>query len=371
MSISRAFRPAPPSPASVVVLAGLTAATLVACGDDGGADGGGGPGTSTSTATATVTTTGGGDGGAGGGGSACAESPQALADCVDPGAYEEDLAFVAEVRPPGSPHWQAVQELCAARLEEHGYEVELHDYGTGVNVLGRRAGTTTPEETVVVGAHYDGVEDCAGADDNASGVAATLEIARLLAQVDHARTVLIACWDEEELGLVGATAFVEGLAASGEDVVANFTFDTVGYSSTEPGSQTVPNGFDAVFPEAYAEVEANDFRGDFIAVIASAPAHADAVAVAAAADRIGLRQALLEIPEGLEGSPAFGDLRRSDHAPFWDAGIPAVFLTDTADFRNPGYHCYGGPDEVADLDLEFAVGVTRATLEATAIALGM
>src|SRR5689334_235513 len=63
----------------------------------------------------------------------CAASPQALADCVDPAAYAEDLQFIADVRTPGTPHWQAVQDLCADRLSELGYEVALMDYGSGVN----------------------------------------------------------------------------------------------------------------------------------------------------------------------------------------------------------------------------------------------
>jgi len=340
----------------------LTAAALVACGDDGAGTGGGSASTSTSDAATT---------GGSGGGSSCTASPQALADCVDSAAYAAHLEFVADVRPPGSPHWQAVQDFCAAELAAYGYEVVLDDYGTGVNVIGRRLGTSAPEKTVVVGAHYDSTDDCAGADDNASGVAATLEIALLLAQVDFDRTTVIAFWDEEEDGLVGSEAFVTDLVAAEEDVVIDFTFDTIGFRSREPDSQTVPAGFDGVFPEAYAAVEANDFRGDFVAIITSALAHDQALAVAAAADRIGLAQHVLEIPDGLEGSPAFGDLRRSDHAPFWDAGYPAVFLTDTANFRNDHYHCIGGPDELVDIDIEFAVDVTRATLEAAAVALGM
>lgn len=355
----------------------LLAAGLAGCGDDSSGTGGGDSGTggaaTTATGTATTssasTTTGGG--GEGGGENPCIASPQALADCVDRDAYADDLAFIADVRPPGSAHWQAVQDLCADRLSEYGYEVVLDDYGTGINVIGRRLGTTAPEETVVVGAHYDHIPDCPGADDNATGVAATLEIARLLAQVDHDRTILIGCWDEEELGLVGSQAFVTQLVADEENVVIDFTFDSIGFRSDEPDTQTVPNGFSGVFPDAYAQVEANEFRGDFAAIITNTLAHEHAVAVRDAAERISLSQVFLEIPAGLENSPAFGDLRRSDHASFWEGAYPAVFLTDTAEFRNEHYHCYGGPDVVADLDLQFAVDITRVTLEASAIALGM
>ena len=135
--------------------------------------------------------------------------------------------------------------------------------------------------------------------------------------------------------------------------------------------ESVPEGFELVFTDAYAGLEANGFRGDFVAIISSAAAHDHAVTYAAAADRIALPQALIEIPAGAENSDLFGDLRRSDHAPFWGAGSPAVFITDTGEFRNLDYHCLTGPDEVADLDLDFAAVVTRATVEASAIALGL
>jgi hypothetical protein len=301
----------------------------------------------------------------------CLASPQALADCVDPQAYADDLQFIADIRTPGSPHWQEVQSLCADRLSELGYEVVLMDYGTGVNVIGRRLGKTTPEQIVVVAAHYDHISDCRGADDNASGVAATLEIARLLAKAEFDRTVHVACWDEEEDGLIGSEAYVAATTGTGDQIVMNFNFDMIGFTSDEPNSQTVPDGFSLVFKDAYAMLEANEFRGDFLAIVASSLAHDHALAQAAAADRIALPRAIIELPAGTENSEPFADLRRSDHAPFWEAGIPAIFLTDTGEFRNLDYHCMAGPDEVADLDMEFAAAVTRTTVEASAIALGM
>lgn len=297
----------------------------------------------------------------------CVASPQALADCVDAAAYTSDLQFIADIRTPGSPHWQAVQEICADRLAEFGYDVELHAYGTGVNVIGRRVGTTLPDELVVIGAHYDHIPDCLGADDNATGVAAVLEHARLLAKVEFERTVMVVCWDEEEEGLIGSKAFVPLLPSLDASVAINFNFDVAGFSSSAPNSQTVPQGFELVFADVYAALEANEFRGDFIAAITNSLAKEPALAYAAAAERIGLKQQTIAIPAGLETSDAFGDLRRSDHASFWDAGYPAIHLTDTANFRNANYHCVGGPDQVSDLDLDFAVNVTRASVEASAV----
>lgn len=209
------------------------------------------------------------------------------------------------------------------------------------------------------------------ADDNASGVAATLEIARLLATADFDRTTMIGCWDEEETGLDGSIAFVAAEAASRDEVVMYFNFDGIGYRTSEENSQTVPTGFDLVFAEQYAMLMNDGFKGDFIALIANSTAHDAAQALYEQATGLGVTAVVLELPAGAETSDLFADLRRSDHAAFWDGGLPAVFATDTANFRNPHYHCMGGPDDVADIDQPFAVGVTAATAAAAAISLGL
>ena len=329
------------------------------------------PGTSSPTPTTSGDPTGSSGEAGTGDDNPCNDSPQAAADCVDGEAYAEDLGFIADIRTPGSTHWQAVQDLCADRLTEAGYEVALQNYGTGINVVGRRLGTSAPEQQIVVGAHYDHIPGCHGADDNATGVAATLEIARVLAQAEFDRTILVACWDEEEDGLIGSEAYVAAAVAAKDQIVINFNFDMIGFRSDEMNSQTVPMGFEVVFPDQYAAIEAGGFRGDFIAIVSSSLAHEHALTFAAASDRIALANELIEIPAGAENTAVFDDLRRSDHAAFWEAGYPALFITDTGEFRNDHYHCLGGPDEVADLDVDFAVNVTRATVEAAAIAAGM
>lgn len=358
-------------PGLVVNFCGL--ALMIGCGGGGAESGGSSTGAAASTGAAEGSTGGTsgdetpttGSGESTGTPDPCAETPQALADCVDARAYEEDLRFVANLRVPGSMHWQEVQDLCADRLTEYGYEVALQDYGSGVNVVGRKLGSKPGQ--IVIGAHYDHIEGCHGADDNASGVAAVLEIARLLALPKFEQTVLIGCWDEEEDGLVGSEAYVAAARAGKDEILVNYNFDMIGVRSDEVDSQKVPEGFALAFSKEFKEIKANEFRGDFIAAITSSLAHDRALEYKAAADRVGLKVAILELPAGTENSEAFSDLRRSDHASFWAAGYPAVFLSDTGEFRNDHYHCFGGPDEVEDLDLEFAVAVTQATVEASAV----
>jgi len=299
-------------------------------------------------------------------------SASALALCVDADAITEDVGFIADIRTPGSPHWLAVQELCIDRLTMLGFEVELHEYATGVNVIGRLPGTETPDEVVLVGAHYDHISDCMGADDNATGVAGVLEVARVLATADaRPRTLAIACWDEEELGLVGSEAWIESGQVAGETVVAYLNYDMIGYASDEPDSQTTPVGFDAVFPEQYGEVEANDFRGDFILVVADDLATAPSDAYLAHAAALGLPTISAVLDAFSKNSDLFADLRRSDHASFWSVDIPAIFLTDTGEFRNEAYHCFGGEDTVDLLDFGFNARVVAATVGAAAETIGV
>jgi peptidase M28-like protein len=357
-------------------------AALVACaGDDPGSSGEAEHGSSTAPSTgdspstgATLATDGSGSSGAvdsTGDANACTDSPEALADCVEAQRYGDDLEFITGVRDPSSAHWQEVQDLCADRLTEYGYEVQLFDYGTGIDVIGRKPGTTMPQQHVIIGAHYDHIPGCDGADDNATGVAATLEIARVLAMAPTERTVLVACWDEEEDGLLGSLAFVESAVADSLEIATYINFDMIGYYVDSPNTQEVPAGLDAAFPNAYAEVEADEFRGNFAAVITNAAALPTAMDFAAQGDRVGLRSVIIDLPEGTESSELFGDLRRSDHAAFWDAGYASVFVTDTSEFRNPHYHCMDGPDEIADLTEAFSVGIVRATVGAAAIAAGI
>ncbi len=297
----------------------------------------------------------------------CSDAPTAV-ELVDRVAYEADLTTIAEPRSPGTPHWQTVQDLCASRFETLGYQVERQAYATGVNVIGVKTGTTRPDERVVVSAHYDSVANCAGADDNGTGVAATLEAARVLALEPHARTLVVACWDEEERGLVGSSAYVAREKAAGAQIVLALVFEMIGYRSTEPSSQKTDPSLEAVFPDAGAQISGNDYRGDFALVVNDESATKAVEDLQATAKSVGLPVVNISLLAPLK--TALDALRRSDHAPFWDADYPALFITDTADFRNPHYHCLRSmPDVLADIDYEFAVMNVKVVVGAAVAAL--
>jgi len=300
-----------------------------------------------------------------------ASSPAAVAACVREADLMRDLTQIAAPRPPSSAHHDAVRDLCAERFAALGYTVERFDYGSGVNVLGVKTGADASAPRVIVSAHYDHVSSCPGADDNGSGVAGVLEAARLLSTGRYQRTLVVACWDEEERGLVGSQAYARRAQAAGEAVAVAYVFEMIGYRSTEPDSQRLPTGLNLVFPRQSAQIRENDNRGDFITLIADEGARAPVAAMERAAAALSLPSISLSLSAAQTRSPLYGDLQRSDHAPFWAAGYPAIQITDTAEFRNPRYHCRGGQDTVDSIVPGFMRAVVQATVASAAETLGL
>lgn len=287
------------------------------------------------------------------------------------GRIEGDVRMLAVDRGEGTPGRQMAQEFCVERLSSLGFTVEKHAYGTGVNVIGVLAGTTEPDKHVLIGAHYDSVDGCVGADDNASGVAGVFEAARALAKHGpHDRTLIAACWDEEERGLVGSIAYVADAKEAGTDFVTTYALEMIGYYSEEPQSQFVPMGFGTLFPNQIDEIEAQQNRGNFIALVTDTPSQPYIEVFETTARRIGLRTVALEFDEQLMKNPLLFAVLRSDHASFWLQGYPATMVTDTANFRNSNYHCpKDRVDSPDDLNYNFAAKVTLATVDSARAAL--
>lgn len=285
------------------------------------------------------------------------------------GQYVPDVTFIQGERTPGSAHWQEVQDFCATRLTDLGYEVERQAYGTGVNVIGVRRGTSVPDEQVLIAAHYDHIEGCAGADDNGSGVAAVLEAARVLATEPHARTLVAACWDEEERrsddqSTTGSHAYAQRARERGETIISTVVLDGIAYASNEANSQRLPEGLETAFPGAVQQITDNDSRGDFVLAVLDSTSHGFAERLVESAQSEALPIVLFELPVDRLRDAALSELRRSDHSAFWDEGYPGLLLTDTANYRNPHYHCEDGQDTVDSLDMDFAQRVVRSVTAA-------
>jgi hypothetical protein len=294
-----------------------------------------------------------------------------LALAADAQRYADDLAKTAVAREPGSANWKMVQDLCAARLESLGYTVERQAYPTGVNVIGVRRGSKPGALSVIVSAHYDHIQGCEGADDNASGVAGALEAARLLAAAQFENTLVVAFWDGEEGGLLGSEAYSDRAKSRGEPIRAAIVFEMIGYKSDEQGSQTPPPGISLMFPDQYEWLEKRRRRGDFIAFVGDDLAHGTLLGLKKYSETVGLQNVVIELDQSQKSNSLFHTLRRSDHDSFWKNDFPALFITDTSEYRNLNYHCKNGPDSTDRLNHAFALQVVKATVAAAAEELGI
>jgi len=226
-----------------------------------------------------------------------------------------------------------------SRSDDGGMKVRLVDDphpDQWNNIIVELPGKTHPDEVVIVGAHYDAVPTTPGADDNASGVAGALEIARALAHMHLDRTVRIVFFNLEEVGLNGsrqhAKAVKARIDAGKERVVGMLSLEMIGYYTDAPNSQRLP------FPEIPGVFENPPTVGDFLAIVANqgsaSLAHevADAIHDASPA----LKTFVIDFIPGTGFT--MPDTRRSDHAPYWDRNIASLLITDTSEFRTPNYH---------------------------------
>jgi len=222
-----------------------------------------------------------------------------------------------------------------AALSGLGYAVSRQEFETqGVTVRNlevRRAGPGAGKaRLIVIGAHYDSAQGAVGADDNGSGVAALLELARLLESVQPAggREMRLVFYVNEELPWfatekMGSLVHASGLAREGREVVAMLSLETIGWYSDAPGSQRYPFPFNLLYPST----------GDFIGFVANPRSRRLLHRV------IGSFRRHAAFPsEGAVGLESIAGVSWSDQWAYWNFGWPAVMVTDTAPFRYPHYH---------------------------------
>lgn len=196
------------------------------------------------------------------------------------------------------------------------------------NIIAEYRGTTNPDEIVIVGAHYDTVLGSPGADDNGSGVAAVLELARLLANSEFKRTVRFVAFVNEESPFfytrkMGSYQYARQAKEKKENIIAMLSIESIGYYSEIKGSQQYPFPFGFFFPNT----------GDFIGFVSNLRS------------RFLLRRAIdsfrqhTQFPsEGCAAPSWMVGVGWSDQWAFWRHGYRAIMVTGTALFRNPFYH---------------------------------
>jgi hypothetical protein len=232
-----------------------------------------------------------------------------------------------------------------ATLAPHGYSVGRQEFFFDDNavrnidvVIEPRADISDPE-VIVVGAHYDSVVGSPGANDNGSGVAAVIELARLLrdrAGTGSKRIRLVLFVNEEppyfKTEDMGSLHYARALAERKERVVAMYSLETIGFYSSASGSQRYPAPFNLIFPD----------RGDFVAFVSTPYARA------LVWETIRSFRSHTPFPSiGGVAPDIVPGIDWSDHWSFEQFGFPAMMVTDTAPFRYPHYHqASDTPDKV-------------------------
>ena len=277
----------------------------------------------------------------------------------DPARLEADVRALSVVRHPvAAPEaLAAAEDYVALELGSAGLRVErqLFEWAGAEfhNVVATRDGSDPALPLVVAGAHFDTRAESPGADDNASGVAAMLEVARMLRGEDLRATVQLVGFNLEELQkkphhyALGSRAYARWLRSRGQRVAGALVLEMLGYTDPRQGA---PPG-----ARLFAKVPR---EGNFLSAVADRQSRGLLAAFEKAASP--------HVPVSVLTVPLRGwlvpDTRRSDNARFWDEGYPALMVTDTADFRNPHYHRMS--DTPDTLDYAFLTSATAGVAAA-------
>jgi Zn-dependent M28 family amino/carboxypeptidase len=257
----------------------------------------------------------------------------------------ETLAIEIGERHVGKyPQLMSAYNFISEEFTKAGYKVQRLEYKsrdvTVYNMVAEIVGSKLPDEIVVVGAHYDTFNGTPGANDNGSGTAAMLALARMLAGKKTDRTLRFVALTNEEPPFfqtedMGSLVYARDCRRRDDNIVAMLSLETIGYFSDEPGSQQYPFPFDAVYPS----------EGNFIGVVGNVSSRKLVRRI------VGLLRENAKIPAEGGAIPGFvTGVGWSDHWSFWQEGYPAVMLTDTAIFRYPHYHKASDTPDKLDYD---------------------
>jgi Zn-dependent M28 family amino/carboxypeptidase len=240
------------------------------------------------------------------------------------------------------PSLSAAADYIRGKWHRQGHAVIAQGYSAeGLwceNLAIEIPGQSSSGGIILVGAHYDSVRQSPGADDNASGVAALLELGGALAGLRPEKTLRLVAFVNEEppffyWGNMGSGEYARAARRRGDDIRIMLSLEMLGYYDDTPGSQRYPPLLGLFYPSS----------GNFIGFVSNL------------ASRRVLRQlvsafrAHSDFPcEQLATFAWVPGVAWSDQLSFWREGYPAVMVTDTAFYRNPYYHCSADTPEKLD-----------------------
>ena len=268
---------------------------------------------------------------------------------VSPDRIKNDLQKMEGIRhqSQGKELLEKTRGYLREQFEQNHIEITDHTFPwsgiSGQNIIGTLNGINPFMGRYAVSGHYDTVTTTPGSDDNATGTVGMLEVMRVLSLFRFNKTMDFIGFDLEEWGLRGARSYVQNYAKNQLfDGLINFemigytcrTAECEGFTLADTSIYNIANPFSSQLQDAFQTAGENHVS------------------------QLKIRKVVAD------SDPNF---RRSDHAPFWDAGIQALFITDGANFRNPHYH--QSTDRIGTLDLAFTTQIIQTTI-ATLVELG-
>jgi len=242
------------------------------------------------------------------------------------------------------PNVQRAAAYIERTLAALGYQVVSEEYTMGNrtyrNLEATLRGTNRPQEVVILGAHYDTAREAPGADDNASGVAGVLALARIFAAERQTRSVRFVLFPNEEppwfpTADMGSRQYATAARARNDQIVAMLSIESIGYYDTEKGTQRYPFPLNLAYPNV----------GDFIGFVSNLKSRS------LLHRAIGAFRAHATLPTQGAAAPSWvPGVWWSDHWSFWREGYPAIMITDTAPYRNPFYHTPQDTPDKLDYD---------------------
>ncbi|MBK1989634.1 M28 family peptidase [Sphaerospermopsis aphanizomenoides BCCUSP55] len=236
------------------------------------------------------------------------------------------------------------KDFLTTALTQAGYEVKQQEYQINgksyYNIAVEKQGTKKPDEIIVVGGHYDSAFTSPGANDNATGAIATLELAKIFANKTTNRTIRFVEFTNEEPPFfwtenMGSLVYAKKLHQSGDKVVAMLSLETMGYFSEQPGSQQYPFPIGLLYPN----------HGNFISFIGNINS-GDLVKKAISSFRrhVQFPSQGTALPSWIPG------VGWSDQWSFWQQDYKGIMVTDTAPYRYQYYHT--DADTLDKVDIE-------------------
>ena len=253
---------------------------------------------------------------------------------VDMDFFKEKLMIFASAERKSNAGLDKARAFLSDEYKKLGFEVSLHPFGSGTNIIAEKKGTTRPEKVLIISAHIDSVGNM-GANDDGSGTIGLLTVAKILAENSYPITIRVLGFDREEVGLKGSDAYVATLTDKA-NIIGDIHFEMMGYNGKKDGAFHVIDCNSGLFG-GNRPMENSVFLSQ------------------------SMKDSIAELNLNLTVSRACTD--RSDHASFWRNKIPAIVISENF-FGGDGDPCYHKKCDIVDdrIDYDYMGKILEALL---------